>query len=92
MSFMLECPNCGKRHVGEFSYRGGYTPRPAPDAPPGQWTDYVDFSDNVAGRRTEWWYHGSGCQRWFLVDRNASNNTDHRSRWFAPRGARDESR
>ncbi len=83
MAFLLECPNCGKRNVGEFTYKGEYSPRPAPEADFAAWADYVFFRNNAKGRQIEWWYHSAGCQRWFLVTRNTTNNTDHQSFWFS---------
>jgi sarcosine oxidase delta subunit len=34
------------------------------------------------GRQIEWWHHRSGCQSWFLAERDTLNNTDHRSFWY----------
>ncbi len=85
MSFMLTCPNCGKRYVSEFAYRGEYQSRPDPKAPFEDWTDYVFMRENARGRQVEWWYHRGGCKRWFLVRRDTSNNPDHLSFWFEDR-------
>lgn len=85
MSFMLTCPNCGKRHVGEFTFRGFYKPRPQQSADFVAWADYVFFQPNRMGKQKEWWYHASGCQRWFVVERDSTNNTDHQSVWFDDR-------
>ncbi len=85
MSFLLSCPNCGKRPVQEFTFKGEYQKRPAPDAPFEAWTDYVFMAANRAGRQTEWWFHRNGCQRWFLTERDTTDNTDHRSVWFEKR-------
>ena len=85
MSFMLTCPNCGKRHVGEFTFRGEYRPRPKPEARFDEWTDYVYMARNRKGKQVEWWFHRSGCKRWFLVERDTANNVDHRSFWFEDR-------
>ena len=83
MSFLLTCPNCGKRPVGEFSFQGEYRRRPSPDDGFNAWTRYVYFAENKIGRQLESWYHRSGCQRWFLVRRNTTDNTDHESFWFS---------
>ena len=85
MSFMLTCPNCGKRHVGEFTFRGEYRPRPEPNAPFDVWADYVYMARNPKGKQVEWWFHRSGCKRWFLVERDTTNNVDHKSFWFEDR-------
>jgi len=85
MSFMLECPNCGKRHVGEFTFKGEYAPRPGQEEGFDAWVDYVFLRDNVIGKQTEWWYHRAGCCRWFLVRRDTADNLDHTSFWFDDR-------
>ncbi|MDP6431015.1 MAG: sarcosine oxidase subunit delta [SAR324 cluster bacterium] len=82
MSYQLNCPNCGKRAVSEFTFRSEYLKRPAPDADFSVWADYVYFRENNMGHQTEWWYHRSGCQSWFLAERDTTNNTDHRSFWY----------
>ena len=82
MSYQLNCPNCGKRAVREFTFRREYLKRPESDADFSVWADYVYFRENKMGHQTEWWYHRSGCQSWFLAERDTKNNTDHRSFWF----------
>jgi len=82
MSFLLTCPNCGKRPVGEFSYRGEYRSRPEHSAEFKEWVKYVFMRNNAAEKQVEWWYHVSGCKRWFLVKRDSRNNLDHSSHWF----------
>jgi len=82
MSFLLSCPNCGKRLVSEFSFGGEYSKRPKPGSDFSEWTDYVFMRKNSRGKQLEWWYHRNGCQRWFLVLRNTTNSSDHRSFWF----------
>ena len=85
MSFMLTCPMCGKRQVSEFTFRGEYDRRPSPDDGMDRWTDYVFFKKNTRGRQIEWWYHQSGCRRWFLVARDTTDNTEHVSFLFDDR-------
>jgi len=82
MSFQLNCPNCGKRAVSEFSFKSEAKDRPSPDAAFDEWTEYVYFRENKMGKQVEWWYHRSGCQSWFLAERDTKNNTDHQSFWF----------
>ena len=82
MSFLLDCPNCGKRPVTEFAFRGEYKRRPLQQDPFEAWTDYVFMAENRRGSQVEWWQHRSGCQRWFLVERDTTSNIDHRSFWF----------
>ena len=70
---LLECPWCGERAQSEFAYGGDATRvRPAdPGAIPlGEWLDYVYLRDNPCGPHVEWWHHGSGCRRWFKVQRD----------------------
>ncbi|MDE0837654.1 MAG: sarcosine oxidase subunit delta [Kiritimatiellae bacterium] len=85
MSFMLRCPNCGDRHVAEFSFRGEYLQRPQQEDEFASWADYVYMKENVQGKHFEWWYHGSGCQRWFLAERDTTDNTTQTTFWFDDR-------
>ena len=78
----MTCPNCGKRSVSEFTFKGEFKDRPASDSDFSEWTDYVYFRENNMGRQVEWWYHRGGCQSWFLVERDTTNNTDHQSFWY----------
>jgi len=82
MSFLLTCPNCGKRPVAEFVFRGEYKKRPLQQDSFEAWTDYVFMARNRSGRQVEWWQHRSGCRRWFLVERDTTDNTDHESFWL----------
>ena len=82
MSFQLTCPNCGKRPVAEFAFKSEYQVRPDADAEFKEWGDYIFLRENNKGMQMEWWFHLSGCQSWFLVERNTTNNTDHRSFWL----------
>ncbi|MBC8259399.1 MAG: sarcosine oxidase subunit delta [SAR324 cluster bacterium] len=82
MSFQLNCPNCGKRAVSEFAFKSEFKTRPAADADFSKWADYVYFRENNMGQQKEWWYHRSGCQSWFLAERDTTNNSDHRSFWY----------
>jgi sarcosine oxidase subunit delta len=69
----IPCPFCGERDVHEFSVRGeAGPPRPDPAGPDAEaaFFDYVYLRDNPAGPDLEHWYHGSGCRRWLLVERN----------------------
>jgi sarcosine oxidase subunit delta len=85
MGFLLDCPNCGKRPVSEFAFRGEYKQRPSQEEPFEAWTDYVFMAQNRQGPQVEWWQHRSGCQRWLLVRRDTTHNTDHESFWFEER-------
>ena len=73
---LLNCPNCGERNASEFRYGGPYNPRPdAPDqADATEWTEYLFLQTNSMGEQVEWWYHRSGCELWFLAERNRQSN------------------
>ena len=86
MSFQLHGPNCGKRAVSEFTFKSEFKNRPAAEAEFSEWTDYVYFRENNMGRQIEWWYHRSGCQSWFLAERDTLNNSDHKSFWYEDLG------
>ena len=76
MSFLISCPHCGERDVGEFRFGGEKSARPAdPEAlTPAAWAHFVYDRQNVAGAQTEWWYHRGGCRQWFLATRNTLTN------------------
>ena len=67
----LTCPLCGPRDRREFTYYGAadYLNRPAPDAPPEAWDDYLHNRDNPAGVTQDLWYHEQGCTSWLKVTR-----------------------
>ncbi|ALG91006.1 MAG: sarcosine oxidase subunit delta [Confluentimicrobium sp.] len=66
------CPLCGARDRREFTYLGheAYLHRPAADAPPEAWDEYLHLRDNPAGPTRDLWYHEMGCAAWLLVERN----------------------
>lgn len=73
---LLTCPNCGARNVSEFRYVGEAKSRPDPEtATPEQWRRYLYFHRNPAGWISETWYHGSGCRRYFGIERNTVDNS-----------------
>ena len=74
MSFLVPCPNCGRRSVYEFRFGGEVRQAPASDAPPDVWMNYRFNRVNAAGVQTEWWFHRSGCQKWLLAVRNTVSN------------------
>jgi sarcosine oxidase subunit delta len=85
MSFLLACPNCGKRQVSEFAFGNEYSQRPSQEEGFEAWTDYVFMKNNIRGKQVEWWYHRDGCKRWFLALRDTTCSTDHVSFWFDDR-------
>lgn len=74
MSFLLSCPHCGPRPVDEFGYRGEVLKRSAPDSSMRELCEYIYFRDNVAGVQREWWSHRSGCEIWFVAERDTRTN------------------
>ena len=73
---VLLCPNCGDRNASEFRYGGPYNPRPVQpeQADEKKWVEYLYLHTNPMAKQTEWWYHGSGCGLWFLVERDRQSN------------------
>ena len=71
----IDCPYCGPRESGEFTYRGDALPvRPTPDGGEDAFFDYAYLRDNVAGPMREHWYHGGGCRAWLVVERNTTTH------------------
>ena len=68
----ITCPLCGARDRREFYYYGAedYLHRPASDAAPEAWDDYLHLRDNPAGETRDLWYHELGCASWLVVTRN----------------------
>ena len=68
----ITCPLCGERDRREFYYYGDavYADRPAADAAPEAWDDYLHLRDNPAGETRDLWYHEMGCAAWIEVTRN----------------------
>ena len=75
VSFLLQCPNCGRRPVDEFSYGGEVTVRPRSSEDERTLFRYLYFKDNVAGEQREWWFHSSGCREWFQAERDTRSNS-----------------
>jgi sarcosine oxidase, subunit delta len=70
MSFLLECPFCGRRPVTEFGYGGEVV----------EWSRDRSLAEelylrvNVVGVQRESWFHRFGCERWFLAERDTRTN------------------
>ena len=71
----IPCPHCGLRDRREFTYTGHETllRRPAPDAPPQAWDDYLHNRENPCGPTRDLWYHDP-CGTWLVVDRNTATH------------------
>ncbi|MEQ8366626.1 sarcosine oxidase subunit delta [Yoonia vestfoldensis] len=78
----IECPHCGERDRREFYYVGDAVAlaRPAPDAGPDAWDDYLHNRDNPAGDTNDLWYHEGGCGAWIVVSRNTVTHAVHRTK------------
>lgn len=71
----LPCPWCGPRNVSEFRYAGEGGRRPDPGTTtPVQWRRYLYMQRNPLGWTTETWYHGSGCRRYFSLERHTETH------------------
>ncbi len=81
MSFLVKCPNCGQRGVYEFRFGGEFRARPRPDDNEVAWVNYVFHRANINGVQQEWWYHRDGCGRWFVAERDTTNNTVLTTYW-----------
>jgi len=69
----LDCPWCGPRDVGEFSYGSeAHIARPVNPAEVSDaaWADYLFMKTNPKGLMRERWVHAHGCRRWFNVVRH----------------------
>jgi heterotetrameric sarcosine oxidase delta subunit len=87
MSFLLDCPHCGRRDVGEFATTGEVLTRATGQATLRELAEYVYFRRNVAGVQREWWYHRQGCGTWFLAERDTRTNEVLRVEEAGPAGS-----
>ena len=87
MSFLLACPLCGPRDVYEFRYGGEIQQRPAPGSAPEDWATYLYARTNIDGVERAWWFHRTGCRRWFQAERDTRDNHVLRTGWSLPAAA-----
>jgi len=70
----IQCPFCGERDSGEFTYAGAAAAGVPPSSGRGESLERVFESvynrDNPAGPHQELWYHGFGCRSWLNVTRD----------------------
>ncbi|WP_343562593.1 sarcosine oxidase subunit delta [Kiloniella sp. b19] len=68
----INCPCCGPRSSGEFSYEGdALRTRPADDNQDREnWASYVYGRENPRGWHREYWQHTGGCRSILEVERN----------------------
>jgi heterotetrameric sarcosine oxidase delta subunit len=78
---LVPCPWCGPRNAEELRFVGDARARPDPaTVTPEEWRAYLYLRPNEAGWVTETWYHRSGCQRYFVVERHRVTNEIRASR------------
>lgn len=85
----ITCPLCGPRDRREFYYYGAedFLNRPAPDAAPEAWDNYLHLRDNPAGITRDLWYHETGCASWLVITRNTVTHEIHDVHLVAERTA-----
>jgi sarcosine oxidase subunit delta len=81
VTFLIECPHCGRREALEFSYGGETSRRAVARADDRALAGYLYFRANVRGWQTEWWLHRDGCRRGFLAERHTDTNEVRRTWW-----------
>jgi heterotetrameric sarcosine oxidase delta subunit len=81
VSFLLACPLCGGRDVAEFRYGGEAQTRPALGSSAEIWASYLYDRTNISGVERAWWFHRSGCRRWFQAERDTRTNEVRRIGW-----------
>src|SRR5437588_4240369 len=90
MSFLVPCPLCGPRDVYEFRFGGEIQKRPTPGSDQRTWAEYLFSRTNIDVVERAWWYHRTGCRRWFQAERDTRDNTVIRSAWTLAGAATDE--
>lgn len=78
MASLIDCPHCGPRPKEEFGIKGAVLARPAADAGPEAWMDYVYLRENPWGAYAEYWHHTGGCRRWLAVTRDTATHAVER--------------
>lgn len=73
MSFLIDCPNCGRRPQPEFAY-GGSLGEDREPAMLDALSEDLYFNDNTAGEQLERWFHRFGCERWIVIRRDTRTN------------------
>ena len=82
---LIPCVHCGPRNASEFVHADEATSAPDPNAATAnEWRRYLYMRANRAGWTSEWWYHQSGCRRYFVVERDTRSNEIRAARPPAP--------
>ena len=74
MAFKIDCPNCGRRDVSEFTFGATEKTPPDPGAGLREWSRYVFIAGNVLGAQEEWWRHAFGCGVWLRIKRDTADH------------------
>ena len=74
MSFLIPCPNCGRRSVYEFRFGGEVKARPEAGSSDEAWLGYSYAAANRDRSQKEWWFHTHGCRQWLFAVRDTVNN------------------
>lgn len=69
---LINCPHCGPRDQGEFTYQGDATlHRPDPESSGlAAWNAFVYDRANPAGDHSECWQHSGGCRAHLIIVRD----------------------
>jgi sarcosine oxidase subunit delta len=78
MSFMITCPNCGRRDVHEFRFGSEVRDHMSIEAAVNKKERYelIHQRSNAAGPQEELWFHRDGCEAWFTVWRDTCNDLE----------------
>ncbi|MCX7300528.1 MAG: sarcosine oxidase subunit delta [Rhodobacterales bacterium] len=74
----ITCPLCGTRDRREFTWQGDALAihRPARDAGPEAWDNYIHLRENPAGKTRDLWYHDP-CGTWAVAERDTVTHAVH---------------
>jgi len=78
MSFMITCPNCGRRDVHEFRFGAEVRDHMSIEAAVDEKQRYeiIHQRSNTAGPQKESWFHRDGCEEWFTVWRDTRSDLE----------------
>ncbi len=78
MSFMITCPNCGRRDIHEFRFGAEDRENIPKEATidPTQRYEMTHQRTNAAGPQKELWFHRDGCESWITVWRDTSDDRE----------------
>jgi sarcosine oxidase subunit delta len=71
---LIDCPNCGPRVSGEFTFLGDSRSAPVPNDDILAWRRYLYFDDNRPDWTSELWIHSSGCNQALELTRHRLTN------------------